>query len=333
MAFPGSSNEIPRIDLSPLWQETESGLLQVSQALRSAYTTVGFAYIEYHNVPELLISAAFLAAKDFHSLPLEEKLAIKQNQFFRGYVPLNASTLKLSTLGGATKPNQLESFVMAHEVSKNDPDYQAGSNLAGPNQWPENLLEFKKTMMEYKQAMLILARRLVQAFSVSLGMPIDYLDRYFADPTYFLRLQYYPEQPDNISEDQYGIAPHTDYGFLTILAQDAHGGLQVKNQKGDWVDVPYLPGTLVLNSGDMLKRMSNDHYISTPHRVINRAKANRYSIPFFFEPNMHAFIAPLLSCVNAQHPEKYPPIEYASYLMARIKSNYNIGTYISRQES
>jgi len=327
-------SKITQIDLSPLWKRSDAGLQQVADELRKAYTTAGFAYLINHRIPDVLTKAVFQAAKDFHALPLEEKMKIKQNQFFRGYVPINAPmlkvstlgaatkanqsaafTLKVSTLGAATKANQSAAFVLAHEVAEDDPDYLAACNLAGPNQWPENLPGFKTVVTDYQQHMITLAEEIVRAFSVSFGMLADHLDQYFVNPTHFFRLQYYPKQPGSIPSDQFGIAPHTDYGFLTLLAQDENGGLQVQNQGGDWVDVPYLPNSLVLNSGDMLKRMSNDRYIATLHRVINRSGNARSSIPFFFDTNMHAVISPLSSCINTENPAKYPPIEYAEHAL------------------
>ncbi len=316
---------IPTIDLTPLFEDTENGIQIIATQLRKAYTEVGFAYITNHGFSESLVQGAFQAAEDFHNLPLSEKIKIKQNKFFRGYMPLDTSILKVSTLGNAAKPNLSEAFILAHEVDADDPDFLAQTNLAGPNQWPEELPDFKATITEYNEKMLGLAKKLVQVFSVAFGLKLNDLDGYFAKPVTFLRLQYYPEQKDVCAEEQYGIAPHTDYGFLTILFQDDKGGLQVRNTEGTWIDVPPLAGSFVLNSGDMLKRMTNDTFISTPHRVINRSGKKRYSIPFFLEPAMHASIAPLSTFCSNEHPAKYEDMEYCEHLMKRIRGNYEIG--------
>jgi isopenicillin N synthase-like dioxygenase len=173
--------------------------------------------------------------------------------------------------------------------------------------------------------MLQFSHKLVQAFSIALGMGMHGLDSIFAEPTYFLRLQHYPGQEKNLSEDQFGIAPHTDAGFITILAQDKVGGLQIKSVDEQWIDVPYEPNTLVLNAGAMLPRLSNDIFRAIPHRVINKSHQERYSVPFFFDTNMHATIEVLKSCITSERPAKYPPIMYGEYLLDRIQGNYGVG--------
>jgi len=315
--------EIPQIDLDPLFNKT-NGIYDVASEIRNAYTTVGFAYIFNHGFPQSLVDEVFHMAEIFHHLPLEEKLKIKQNKFFRGYMPLDASIFNVSTLGRAIKANQSAAFIQAFEPDVNHPDY-LHTNLCGPNQWPDSIPYFKDVMTTYHAKMTELAQKMVQVFSVAFGLEANDLDDYFIKPTTFLRLQYYPEQPCLIPEDQYGIAPHTDYGFLTILAQDHWGGLQVKNQNGEWIDAPPLRGSFVLNSGDMLKRMTNDNFISTPHRVINKSGHERYSIPFFLEPNMYASIAPLSIFCNEKCLAKYTSIQYHEHLMGRIRNNYEIG--------
>lgn len=317
--------EIPTIDLSPLHDNTLEAFSVIAKEIKKTYSTVGFAYLINHGISQALIDSTFAAARDFHQLPYEEKLKIKQNKHFRGYMSNRESFFEISTLGKATKPNQSEAFIIAHEVAENDPDYIAGINLAGKNQWPEQLPNFQKTVSAYNQALYLLARKLLKVFSLAFGLDLDGLEPFFKRPTTFLRLQYYPEQPNHIPEDQFGIAPHTDYGFLTLLAQDNVGGLQVKNQSGAWIEAPPLSGSFMLNSGDMLKRMTNDTFISTPHRVINRSGKKRFSIPFFFEPDMHAPITPFATFCQGNNQAKYPTIEYAEHLMARIRSNYNIG--------
>lgn len=316
---------IPQIDLSPLWADQKNGVKIVANNLSQTYKELGFCCLVNHNIPKALFKSIFQAAKEFHALPLEAKMKIKQNNCFRGYMPINASQLKVSTEGAAKKPNQLESFIMAFDLPPDHPDYKTGAYLAGPNQWPEELVSFQKTMCDYRDAMLNLAKNLLKVFSVAFGMEPNYLDRFFINPSYFLRLQYYPKQPNQIPEEQYGIAPHTDYGFFTLLAQNDVEGLEIKTPSGEWVAVPCLPDTLVMNNGDMLKRWSNDAFNSIPHRVINRSEVERYSVPFFFEPNMHSMIGIIESCITPERPAKYSPIMYGEYLLDRIQGNYGLG--------
>lgn len=316
---------IPEIDLSPFWDSKEEGIKTVAEQIKYAYKNVGFAYLINHEIPQDVFDSAFKAAEEFHALPLKDKLEIKQNDCFRGYVPINASRLKVSTLGEAVKPNQLDAFVMAFEPEVNHEEYKPGVYLAGDNQWPSALPSLKSALCQYRDHMINLARNLIKIFAVALNSPQNALDYLFSPPTFFLRLQHYPAQPENTPEDVCGIAPHTDYGFFTLLAQRNIQGLEVKSTNDQWIVVPPKPGALILNSGDMLRRISNDTFLSTPHRVRNTSNTDRYSIPFFFEPNMYQFINVLEGCTNSKNPAKHPPIKYGEYLMDRIQGNYNLG--------
>ena len=162
----------------------------------------------------------------------------------------------------------------------------------------------------------------MKVISVALGAGPDALDAYFARPTTFLRMLYYPPQPPQSPEDLFGSAPHTDYGFITILLQDDVGGLQVRNITGDWIDAPSMPGTFVMNTADILHRWSNGRFISTPHRVINRSGRARYSNPFFFDPSVKAHIEPLASCAVEGAEPQFEPVMYGDYLMARLNANH-----------
>ena len=105
-------------------------------------------------------------------------------------------------------------------------------------------------------------------------------------------------------------------------AQDDVGGLEVKNKAGDWIAAPPIADTFVMNVGDILARWSNDRFVSTPHRVINRSGRERYSQPFFFDPNMETNIEVLPSCISPGGKAKYEPVVYGDYLMERIDKNY-----------
>ena len=319
------NSAIPQIDLLPLWNDPVNGVEKVANEIKQVFSDIGFAYLYNHQVPAYLIDNIFKTCKDFHALPHEVKMKIKQNNCFRGYMPIGGSQLKVSTQGSASKPNQMEAFIMAFDLPINHPDYKTGAYLAGPNQWPDGLTSFKEVVNDYRDAMLKLAYKLLEVFSVALGGQPQDLNRFFVNPSYFLRLQCYPKRQDDISENQFGIAPHTDYGFFTILAQDNVGGLEIKDNKGEWIKIPYISQTYILNAGDMLKRWSNDKIKSIAHRVINKSHQNRYSVPFFFEPNMRAVIKVLESCVSIDRPAKFPPIIYGEYLLDRVQGNYNLG--------
>lgn len=316
--------QVPIIDVSPLYSACSEGdLYSLAQKFNEVYTNIGFSYIVNHGISTHLFNTIFEQSRLFHHLPFEEKIKLKQNEFFRGYMPIAGSRFALSTLGETIIPNQSAAFILGHEVSEAEADYKKGINLAGPNQWPSEVLlpDFKNVLIHYRNNLTTLIRNLIRVFSLSLNQNYYAFDKFFVNPTTFLRLQYYPQQPEVIPEQQYGIAPHTDWGALTLLAQDSVGGLQVKQCDDTWLDVEPLEGAFILNTGDMMRRISNDKYISTPHRVINVSGKERYSIPFFFEPDMHAYIAP----IETDTKPLYEPIQYSNHIMKQIKNNYKIG--------
>jgi isopenicillin N synthase-like dioxygenase len=318
----GMFDEIPAIDLGPLLEDSAGGERHVADQIAAAYSQVGFSYLTGHGIAHELIDGIFKASADFHALPHAEKMRLEVNEFHRGFIPINTSTAVTSTIEIAQKPNQSESFMVMHELPEDDPDVVAGSPLAGPNQWPASLPGFRPAVRAYVEALSGLARRLVRVVALALDCPADALAPYFARPTTFLRLLYYPPQGPQSPADLFGSAPHTDYGFITILLQDDVGGLQVRNVAGEWIDAPYRPGAFVMNTGDILHRWSNGRFISTPHRVINRSGRARYSNPFFFDPDMRAEIVPLESCVSAAEPARFEPLVYGEFLMNELRANH-----------
>jgi isopenicillin N synthase-like dioxygenase len=312
-----SGREIPVIDLgggSPLPDLAK----QVDAACRSA----GFFYIADHGVPERVIEEAFEANRRFHAGPLDEKLKIKLNKWHRGYQPFAGSTLVSSArFAPARHPNQMESFFVRHEVDPRDPAFMV-EPLQGPNQWPEDSW-FRKAVTAYDRSVGDLGFRLLEIFSTAVGEDAGYFARRFHPAATCLRLIHYPATPQNRPDDLYGSHPHTDYGFLTILAQDDVGGLQIRRPDGTWLDAPVIPGTFIVNIGDALARWTNDQFNSTPHRVINASTdRSRYSIGYFFDPNLGTEIGCLRNFAGQSTPAKYPAIRYGDYFSMRLDANY-----------
>jgi isopenicillin N synthase-like dioxygenase len=157
--------------------------------------------------------------------------------------------------------------------------------------------------------------------AAALDLPLDYFDAAFAESQFSFRLSHYPPVP--AAQNQFGIAPHTDANFLTFLAQTEVPGLQVRMPSGDWYDVPYIPGSFAVNSGDMMQRWTNGRFKSTPHRALPPVGRHRYAIPFFLGPHIDTVIACLPTCRGSHHPPQYPPITYEAYLHWWYDANYN----------
>ncbi|HVV68102.1 MAG TPA: 2OG-Fe(II) oxygenase family protein [Gammaproteobacteria bacterium] len=314
---------IPIIDLQPLFSNETRGIQKIAAEIYQAYSTLGFAQVINHQVPQQIITDVYTASRDFHNLTLEEKNQIKYKAYLRGYLPINIQKFTKSDLGAAKKPNQSESFMLCSEP--HDARWQ-NSILGGKQVWPKQLPQFKNQVLNYYWALEKLSQKLIRAFSLALDLPADYLDKYFTDPSIFLRLLYYPPISKNAPSDLFSAAPHTDYGFLTLLHQDEIGGLQVQVEGDKWIDVTPRSDALVLNTGQMIVVWSNGRLKATPHRVINASSDKpRYSIPYFYGCNLSTLVAPLPSCVSAANPPHFEPIAYGEHLEEMFLANYAFG--------
>jgi len=319
--MPTPLTSIPVVDLGGNLDPSSPRAAASAKELHHALSQLGFAYIGGHSVSAAATEAAFAASREFHASPLECKQSLAINAAHRGYMGMATSTIVTSSVAKVTRPNLSESLMVMHELPPDDPGLLAGLPLQGPNQWPDWIPGFRTRIEQYVREVDALGRYIVRLVAISLGLPAHALDRHFEQPTTFLRLLHYPPQP--VQEDEgIGSAPHTDYGIITLLAQDPSGGLQVRPRGGDWIEAPPIPGTYVLNVGDMLARWTNERFVSTPHRVINRSGRDRYSLPYFLDPSMDSVIACLPTCTDAQHPPLHAPVRYGDYLMERLNRNY-----------
>ncbi len=317
----GRRDRIPVIDIAALLSEPRQ-VEGIAELVRDACLGTGFFYVSGHGISEDLIAEVLAQNRSFHARPLTEKLKIKLNQWHRGYQPFATSTLVSSArFAPAGQPNQLESYILRHEVAAGDPGYRV-KPLMGPNQWPDEPT-FRDVVGRYDAAVRALGQRLLPVFSVAVGEGADFFNRFFDPPSTALRLIHYPPAPKARPDDLFGIHPHTDYGFLTILAQDDVGGLEVQRVDGSWIEVPDLPGTFVLNIGDILARWTNEVFHSTPHRVVNPSSArDRYSVGMFFDPNMDAVVDCLDGFSGGGATVKHAPIRYGDYFRLRLDANY-----------
>ena len=177
-------------------------------------------------------------------------------------------------------------------------------------------------MLSYFDAVWSVGRRLHEGIARDLKLAPEYFEDKLDQPMATLRLLHYPPQPRNAAAGQIGAGEHTDYGDITLLLTDEVGGLEVKRRGGGWIAAPYMPGAFICNIGDCLMRWTNDVYVSTPHRVVNRGGRERYSVAFFLDPNPDATVACLPTCVSPDRPGRYPPLTGADYLRGRLDATY-----------
>ncbi len=318
--------QIPVIDFAAVFAGEPGALPALAPAVRQACEHVGFFYAAGHGVPDRVIERAFAASRVFHALPLDEKLKLRLNDNNIGYLPINASVQGASTVHKATRPNQNESFFLSHDRGADHPDVIAGTPLRGRNQWPPETIpgmaDMRRDMMAYFQALGAMCDRMLPAFAVALDMPADCFAPFFAGEAHAnLRFLHYPPQ-ERGEDNLFGQAPHTDNSFMTALARTDVPGLAVRLPSGEWFPPPVIPGTFLINLGNIMRRWSNDRFLSTPHGVLNDSGADRYSIAYFHSPNVDSVIECLPSCVSADSPPRYKPAVYRDLVLEFYRANY-----------
>jgi len=316
------ARDIPIIDVGGPGAPGNAAETAIAAQVRAACLGSGFFYLSGHGIGADLMTGVFAANRAFHARPLAEKLEIKLNQWHRGYQALATSKLVSSArFTPAMAANQLESYLLRHEVSPDDPGYQV-RELMGPNQWPRDP-SFRDAVSQFDAAIRELAMRLLPVFSLAVGEHRNFFRQYFQVPSTALRLIHYPPAPETRQAGVFGIHPHTDYGFITLLAQDDTGGLEIQTLDGGWMPAPPVLGTLVVNIGDILARWTNEVFNSTRHRVINPStRRDRYSVAMFFDPDIDAQIHCLEPFTGPGQPVKHTPIRYGDYFLDRLNSNY-----------
>jgi isopenicillin N synthase-like dioxygenase len=307
---------LPIIDLGSSGEADNASLTTIAAEVGAACRDVGFFYVVNHGVAPELIAKAFAQSHDFFALPVADKreLAIETIGGNRGY-----SGLLHEALDPARGPDMKEAFNVGLDLAADDPELLAGLPFRSLNAWP-GVPGFRETLLSYYDACAGLGARLHRAFADDLGLSRGFFDDKFDRPMATLRLLHYPA-PSHGSDPQTGAGAHTDYGNLTLLATDDVGGLEVCTRAGQWIEAPVVPGAFIVNIGDCLMRWTNDVYVSTPHRVVNRSVRERYSIAFFYDPNPDAMVETIPSCVGEGEVVRYPPILAADYLTMRLDAS------------
>ncbi len=279
--------QIPVVSLAGLRSGAEPAT--VAAALGAACREDGFFYVADHGVDPTLEARLETASREFFAQPLEAKLAIRMalgGAAWRGYFPVGDEL----TSG---RPDVKEGIYFGSELGAHHPRVRAGIPLHGANLMPSHPVDLGPTVLAWIEAMTGLSHLILRGLALSLDLAEDWFAKHYTtDPTVLFRIFNYPPAPV-IGEQQWGVGEHTDYGLLTILRQDHHGGLQVRSRRHGWIAAPPLPGTFVCNIGDMLDRLTGGHYRSTPHRVIPSVGHHRLSWPFFFDPSWDADVRPV----------------------------------------
>lgn len=318
-------SSIPVIDISALRGSDRAALAATAAEIGRACETVGFFYIKNHGVPEELIARTYDLSRRFHYSAVEQKDAvhIRNSPGTRGWVPVTKDDddgdPELYRIvepnpdhDYLTKPRLHAAFDLASEIAPDDPDFLAGNLMLVPNQWPEWIPEFREEVTEYYDAVTSVGRDLFHAFAVNLGLDEDFFARLTLKTPSQLRLLHYPPNDLPMNNDNLGIGAHSDFECFTILNQTAPG-LQVMNAADEWVAAPPIPGTFIVNVGDLLEGWTNGRFKATQHRVVNTGN-ERFSMPLFFAVDYHTVIEPLPQFVSEANPAKYNRIVAGDHL-------------------
>jgi isopenicillin N synthase-like dioxygenase len=296
----GGRSRLPIIDMTPLFGRPGAGWdadgrAAVARAIQEACRASGFFYLAGHGVSDDALAALDAASRRFFALPESAKNEIamaRGGRAWRGFFPVGGEL----TSG---RPDIKEGLYFGTELPAGHPRVHAGWPLHGANLWPAQVPELRPAVEGYMAQTTRAAAHLLEGIALALDLEPDYFARsYTAEPTVLFRVFHYPAPERSafagLADDPetWGVGEHTDYGLLTLLAQDEHGGLQVHTPEG-WIEAPPLPGTLVCNIGDMLDRLTGGWFRSTPHRVRNASGHGRLSFPLFFDPDFAAAMKPL----------------------------------------
>jgi isopenicillin N synthase-like dioxygenase len=280
------TDRLPIIDVAPLLTGDRAGSARAADEIGAACRDLGFFYATGHGITPAFLADLAAASHRFFALPEATKMKIVMahgGRAWRGFFPVGGEL----TSG---KPDLKEGIYFGEELPPSDPRVAAKLPLHGANLFPDEVPELKPLALDFMRSATHAAQAIMDGVALSLGLQADYFRKtYTAQPTTLFRIFHYPP---STSDDGWGVGEHTDYGLLTLLAQDHLGGLQVKTSQG-WIAAPPIEGALVCNLGDMLDRLTGGLYRSTPHRVRNVSGKGRLSFPFFFDPAFDAEIVPL----------------------------------------
>ena len=274
---------VPVIDIKKI--NSAFNKIDIAKELYKASTDLGFIYIKNHDISENLINDLRKDGLNFFRSSTDDKSKVLITKKHRGWLGFGGAKM-----GDKAKPDLKESFIWGYQYD--DGSLPDDHQLRGVNKWPKFLPSLQQNAMSYFHQINELAKNLLTCFAMGLNLKENFFIRNCNAPLSRASLVYYPDQPKEMGEMQFGVSEHTDFGLLTILCQDSVGGLQIKGLDGQWFHAPPIDGTLIVNVADLLSRWTGGIYKSTPHRVVNSSGQERLSIVLAFDPDPETLINP-----------------------------------------
>ncbi len=314
-----AEERISILDLASYLKDEAGAREQAAADLRHIQENLGFYYITNHGVPAHLIDRAFEKSAAFFALPEKEKRKIIVNRHQLGFVPSKASIMKTELTDANTKADLNEGLSLMRERTPDDPKVVAGVRFSGLNQWPEGVPGLRETFLEYHAEMEALGRRLLPLYALALDKPADYFDPFFEDAHYYNRNSLYPAVEG--TDGSQALGAHTDHNFMALLPMSAEPGLMYATPSGDWFEAPNVPGAIVVNTGEFLKRWTNGRFLPTPHRV-TVPKRDRYALTFHYNPSDETVADPLDTCIGPDNPSRFEPKTFIQQMTDYIGAVY-----------
>jgi len=329
-----SRGQVSLIDIAPFLHGTTADKKRVATELDKACQDIGFLLIKGHDVPDRLIEDMYGVSGEYFALPYWEKMRLKMPvDRYRGHSPLRSQNLAFSLDKEA--PNDLKEAYAIGPVQHAYDAYHHGPGSAqyfAPNMWPDRPAGMREIWEAYYGEMERLSADLMRIFAVALGMPEAFFQDKIDKHITIFGANNYPGQVEPPLAGQLRAGAHSDYGSLTIVHTDTDiGGLEVETKDGAWESVPHIPGTFVVNLGDLMADWTNDRWVSTLHRVTNppheKAHLSKTSFLFFHQPNYDAVVECLPTCCGPDNPAKYDRTTSGEHLTMKItKQRVSEGT-------
>ncbi len=309
----GSARRVPELSLRSYSEGTAEQKAQFSRELYTGFLEYGFVILKDHPVQAALLQKCYSLLEKFFALPTEakRKYISKQGGGQRGYTPFGEEHAKDSPV-----MDLKEFWHVGRELT---PGHEM-SGIYPENIWPTEIPEFKPTFLEVFEKLEKAGDVMLEALTGPLQLPAPFFDKMVHNGNSILRLLHYPPIPEGVDPRCIRAAAHEDINFITLLPAATTSGLQLRDRDGQWLDVGGDPGDLIVDSGDMLSRLTNEVIPSTTHRVINPANSanvSRYSMPFFMHPRSEVLLQCLPSCRGAG--EKFADITAGDFLMQRLR--------------
>lgn len=309
----GAKREVPTLSLAQYSKGSQAEKTAFTNGLFSGLKEYGFVILKDHGVETDLFDQGYQILEKVFALPTEtkKKYITAAGDGQRGYTPFGREHAKDSPV-----MDLKEFWHVGRELETGHPDKAHQPDNVFPQETPEFGPLFLKLFNQLEEA----GRVMLEALTVPLDVPKDFFSKMVYNGSSVFRLLHYPPIPADADPRCLRAAPHEDINFITLLPTASAAGLQLKDRDGRWLDVDAAPGTLIVDAGDMLARLTNDVIPSTTHQVINTPEAthsHRYSMPFFMHPRPEASLACLPSCRGATGP-KYSDITAGQFLHQRL---------------